>query len=94
MEAEDILVKPLLFSLGFHAFANRTAEGYPTFPSVKCVCFVNPQLFLTLSRGLVSCNVSGVWSMVWLQHALSAFRTLSCTLSFPSCKEEEYSIQT
>lgn len=57
METEDILVKPLFFSLGFHAFAGRTAEGCPTFSSEKCVFLINPQLFLTLCQGFVSCNV-------------------------------------
>lgn len=50
MEAEDILVKPLLFSLEFHAFASPAAEGCPPFPAVEYVCLVNPQLFLTLSQ--------------------------------------------
>lgn len=58
-EAEDILLKPLLFSLGYHAFANHTAEGCPSFPSVKCVRLVNPQLFLTLSQGLVRSLADG-----------------------------------
>jgi len=55
MEAEDMFVKPLMFSLGFHAFANHAAEGCPTFPSVKSVCPVDLQLLLALSQGLVSC---------------------------------------
>lgn len=61
MEAEDILVKQLLFRLGVQAFANCAADGCPVFPSVKCVHLANPQLFLTSHQGLVSC------SMLWQQ---------------------------
>lgn len=61
MEAEDILVKQLLFRLGVQAFANCAADGCPIFPSVKYVHLVNPQPFLTSHQGLVS------WSMLCQQ---------------------------
>lgn len=66
---------------GVSCFCTRTADSCPTFPAVKGVLLVNPQLFLILSQGPVSCNV---WCLGSLAHGIATASLASGNFLVPS----------